>query len=179
MAGTVNWSVALPLYAGGVCWTLVYDTIYAHQVLLSISSLRTSCLHTLSCLLTVSLNQIYPLYAQDKSDDVKIGVRSTALLFGAHTRSVLTAFSASTVSLFTLAGYMNTQGLPYYFGVSLAALQLARILRTVDFESRESCWEAFKACGWAGVWLWAGATIDYGFMLGGVQTGFAALSGLA
>ena len=32
VAGSVNWSVCLPLYAGGVAWTLVYDTIYAHQV---------------------------------------------------------------------------------------------------------------------------------------------------
>ena len=33
IAGSVNWTVCLPLYAGGVCWTLVYDSIYAHQVL--------------------------------------------------------------------------------------------------------------------------------------------------
>ncbi|EFI27734.1 para-hydroxybenzoate-polyprenyltransferase [Coprinopsis cinerea okayama7 len=31
VAGTVDWAVCLPLYAGGVCWTLVYDSIYAHQ----------------------------------------------------------------------------------------------------------------------------------------------------
>lgn len=30
--GATNWEVALPLYAGSICWTLVYDTIYAHQV---------------------------------------------------------------------------------------------------------------------------------------------------
>lgn len=30
--GSCNWAAVLPLYAGGVCWTLVYDTIYAHQV---------------------------------------------------------------------------------------------------------------------------------------------------
>ena len=35
VAGAVNWSVCLPLYAGGVCWTLVYDSIYAHQVRLA------------------------------------------------------------------------------------------------------------------------------------------------
>ncbi|KAL2919430.1 Para-hydroxybenzoate--polyprenyltransferase, mitochondrial precursor (PHB:polyprenyltransferase) [Polyrhizophydium stewartii] len=29
--GSVDWAVALPLYAAGVCWTLVYDTIYALQ----------------------------------------------------------------------------------------------------------------------------------------------------
>jgi len=32
VSGTVDWSVCLPLYAGGICWTLVYDTVYAHQV---------------------------------------------------------------------------------------------------------------------------------------------------
>lgn len=29
--GEVLWSACLPLYAAGVCWTVVYDTIYAHQ----------------------------------------------------------------------------------------------------------------------------------------------------
>ncbi|XP_037052097.1 4-hydroxybenzoate polyprenyltransferase, mitochondrial [Bradysia coprophila] len=29
--GSVMWSACLPLYAAGVCWTIVYDTIYAHQ----------------------------------------------------------------------------------------------------------------------------------------------------
>lgn len=29
--GSCNWSVCLPLYTAGVCWTLLYDTIYAHQ----------------------------------------------------------------------------------------------------------------------------------------------------
>ncbi|KAM5181490.1 4-hydroxybenzoate polyprenyltransferase, mitochondrial [Mantella aurantiaca] len=29
--GSCDWSVCLPLYASGVLWTLVYDTIYAHQ----------------------------------------------------------------------------------------------------------------------------------------------------
>ena len=40
VAGTVDWSVAVPLYAGGICWTLVYDTIYAHQVTIYSSGLR-------------------------------------------------------------------------------------------------------------------------------------------
>ncbi|KAJ3342350.1 Para-hydroxybenzoate--polyprenyltransferase, mitochondrial precursor (PHB:polyprenyltransferase) [Gonapodya sp. JEL0774] len=31
VVGQVDWSVCLPLYFGGVCWTLVYDTIYALQ----------------------------------------------------------------------------------------------------------------------------------------------------
>lgn len=34
-------AIVLPLYAAGVCWTLVYDTIYAHQVY--IVKIDTSC----------------------------------------------------------------------------------------------------------------------------------------
>lgn len=30
--GSIMWSACLPLYVAGVCWTIVYDTIYAHQV---------------------------------------------------------------------------------------------------------------------------------------------------
>jgi len=30
--GSCDWSVCLPLYVSGVMWTLIYDTIYAHQV---------------------------------------------------------------------------------------------------------------------------------------------------
>jgi 4-hydroxybenzoate polyprenyltransferase len=58
--GYCEWSVALPLYVAGIAWTLVYDTIYAHQ---------------------------------DKVDDVTVGVKSTALLFGDKTKQYLTVFA--------------------------------------------------------------------------------------
>lgn len=29
--GDVNWAACLPLYAAGISWTIIYDTIYAHQ----------------------------------------------------------------------------------------------------------------------------------------------------
>ena len=47
---------------------------------------------------------------------MKVGIRSTALLFGEQTRPILAFLSASTISLITLAGYLNGNGLPYYLG---------------------------------------------------------------
>ncbi|KAI0736140.1 UbiA prenyltransferase family-domain-containing protein [Fomitopsis betulina] len=135
VAGSVEWGVALPLYAGGICWTLVYDTIYAHQ---------------------------------DKTDDVAVGIRSTALLFGEHTRPILSALSASSISLITYAGYLNAQGPLFYAGASLAALQLARVLARVDFNDRPSCWKGFVGCGWAGFWIWMGAMADYTWLMSGI-----------
>ncbi|GBE79332.1 DUF21-domain-containing protein [Sparassis crispa] len=113
VAGSVNWSVCLPLYAGGICWTLVYDSIYAHQ---------------------------------DKTDDVRVGIRSTALLFGENTRPILGALSTSTLSLITFAGYMNDHGPLFYTGTGLAALQLARVLIRTDFDDHSSCWKGFVGC---------------------------------
>ncbi|KIJ20128.1 hypothetical protein PAXINDRAFT_68749 [Paxillus involutus ATCC 200175] len=135
VAGAVDWSVCLPLYAGGVCWTLVYDSIYAHQ---------------------------------DKIDDVNVGIRSTALLFGEQTRPVLSALSVSTMSLVTYAGFLNAQGAPFYLGVGLGAAQLARVLWRTDFDSRPSCWRGFVGCGWSGFWIWMGSLADYGIMISGL-----------
>lgn len=128
VAGDVNWQVCLPLYAGGVCWTLVYDSIYAHQ---------------------------------DKLDDIHVGIRSTALLFGAQSRPILSALSLSTISLVTYAGYLNAQGTLFYAGVALATAQLARVMYQTNFDSRPSCWKGFVGCGWAGLWIWLGALSDY------------------
>ncbi|KAF5333262.1 hypothetical protein D9611_002368 [Ephemerocybe angulata] len=132
VGGAVDWAVCLPLYAGGVCWTLVYDSIYAHQ---------------------------------DKRDDVNVGIKSTALLFGERSRLILSGLSASTISLVSYAGYLNHHTEAFYAGVGLAAFQLARILYKTDFDSRESCWKGFTGSGWAGFWIWMGALADYGLLL--------------
>ncbi|KAF7776058.1 hypothetical protein Agabi119p4_4451 [Agaricus bisporus var. burnettii] len=132
VAGYVDWIVALPIYAGGICWTLVYDSIYAHQ---------------------------------DKKDDIEVGIRSTALLFGDKSRVVLSGLSVSTLSFISLAGYLNSQTLPFYCGIGMAAVQLARVLYRTDFNDRPSCWKGFVGCGWSGFWVWMGAAVDYAFLL--------------
>ena len=94
-----------------------------------------------------------------------MGIRSTALLFGEQTRPILAGLSASTISLITLAGYLNGNGLPYYLGTGLAGVQLARVLWETNFDNRASCWKGFVGCGWSGFWIWMGAMGDF-FLLG-------------
>ncbi|KAG0254076.1 Para-hydroxybenzoate--polyprenyltransferase, mitochondrial precursor (PHB:polyprenyltransferase) [Actinomortierella ambigua] len=129
MLGACNWPVALPLYASGVCWTLVYDTIYAHQ---------------------------------DKRDDIKIGVKSTALRFGENTPAYLTAFSAGTISMLALSGYMNDQG-PLFYALSVggAAAHLAWQLRTVNYNNPADCWSKFASNKWTGALIFSGIFGDY------------------
>ena len=94
-------------------------------------------------------------------DDIHAGIRSTALLFGEHSRTVLGGFSLASVSLISYAGYLNAHGVPFYLGVGLASIQLFRVIHVTDFDSRSSCWKGFVGCGWAGFWIWMGALTDY------------------
>ncbi|KAJ2352690.1 Para-hydroxybenzoate--polyprenyltransferase, mitochondrial precursor (PHB:polyprenyltransferase), partial [Coemansia sp. RSA 2618] len=103
VAGAIDWTVVLPLYAAGVSWTLVYDTIYGHQ---------------------------------DKLDDIKAGVKSTSLLFGDRTKTVLSGFSATTIGLLCLSGYMNGHGIPFFLTtVGAGSAHLAWQLKTVNINS--------------------------------------------
>ena len=88
--GTVDYGVCLPLYGGCVAWTLLYDTLYAHQ---------------------------------DKKDDSKLKLRSSALTIGdQNTPMFLRACGVATVCGIGLAGY--TAGLddanawPFYASLS-------------------------------------------------------------
>lgn len=62
---------------------------------------------------------------QDKSDDIEIGVKSTAILFGDQTKYWLSAFSAGMIASLAVAGITGHQSWPYFAGVGLTAAHLA------------------------------------------------------
>jgi len=63
--------------------------------------------------------------SKDKTDDVLIGVKSTALLFGDQTKTWLTGFSAVMLSNLGLVGINSGQTWPYYAGLGAVAAHLA------------------------------------------------------
>jgi 4-hydroxybenzoate polyprenyltransferase len=89
-------------------------------------------------------------------------VKSTALLFASRSKSILAGFSASFVSLLALAGYMNSQGLPFYcVSVIGSAAHLFWQIKMVDLDSREDCWAKFKSNRDLGAIVWSGIAADY------------------
>ena len=86
------------------------------------------------------------IYAhQDKEDDALIGLKSTALLFGAGSRTWIAGFYATTLIFLGIAGARTGLAWPFYLGLALAALHLARQLRRVDLDQPRSCLAAFKS----------------------------------
>lgn len=84
------------------------------------------------------------IYAcQDKKDDVKAGVKSTALLFGNSIKLVLAFFASIMMGGLILAGILNGHELPYFLlSVGGGSLYLAVQLYAVDTNSPKSCWAA-------------------------------------
>ena len=66
------------------------------------------------------------IYAhQDREDDALIGIKSTAILFGEHTRPMLGAFFAAAVVLIGIAGWLAGGGLLFALGLAGFAVHLA------------------------------------------------------
>ncbi|XP_006455087.1 hypothetical protein AGABI2DRAFT_209373 [Agaricus bisporus var. bisporus H97] len=103
------------------------------------------------------------IYAcQDIEDDVKTGVKSSAIFFGSWVRFNLWVIAAAFVILLAVAGVLNNQGWPFFaLSVGGTTTHIVWQLSTVDLESPKSCWRAFNRNGYLGWPLWAGLMLDY------------------
>lgn len=81
---------------------------------------------------------------QDRKDDVKIGVKSTAVLFGEYVYAAVICFAICFVALLCYAGVVNKSGLPYFvISVGGGALDLIWQLTNLDVDSSPSCWSEY------------------------------------
>ena len=81
---------------------------------------------------------------QDREDDAKVGVKSTARLFGARTRVWIAGFYAAMVALLAAAGLAAGLGAFFLALLALPAAMLAWHVRTVDFDDPASCLRHFR-----------------------------------
>lgn len=97
---------------------------------------------------TIGYDTFYAV--SDAPDDAKLGLKSTAVFFGAHVREAVAVFyGLACVFLWLLDG-----GLWYHLGVlGVAAILSAQILQTAP-QDPASAFASFKACQWVGVLWW-------------------------
>jgi 4-hydroxybenzoate polyprenyltransferase len=101
------------------------------------------------------------IYAhQDREDDALIGLKSTALLFGAHTKPMLAACYALAVVLIALAGWRAGGGLVFALGLLAFAAHLAWQIARLDIDDPVNCLLVFKSNRDAGLILFAALVLD-------------------
>ncbi|HVD73279.1 MAG TPA: 4-hydroxybenzoate octaprenyltransferase [Xanthobacteraceae bacterium] len=101
------------------------------------------------------------IYAhQDREDDALIGIKSTALLFGERTKSMLALFYALAVALIALAGWSAGGGVVLVLGLGAFAAHLAWQVARLDIHDPALCLAVFKSNRDAGLILFAGLALD-------------------
>jgi 4-hydroxybenzoate polyprenyltransferase len=86
------------------------------------------------------------IYAhQDREDDALVGVRSTARLFGEHTKPFLAACYAGAVGALVLSGWLAGLGVWFYPALALPACLLARQVLALDIHDAVGCLRLFRA----------------------------------
>jgi 4-hydroxybenzoate polyprenyltransferase len=101
------------------------------------------------------------IYAhQDREDDLLIGIKSTALLFGNRTAPMLAIFYAIAVVLIGVAGLLAGGGWIFTLGVLAFAAHLASQVVRLDIDEPAHCLMLFKSNRDAGLILFASMLLE-------------------
>jgi 4-hydroxybenzoate polyprenyltransferase len=101
------------------------------------------------------------IYAhQDREDDALIGIKSTAILFGARTKPMLAVCYALAVVLIALAGWLAGGGVLFTVGLVAFAAHLAWQIVRLDIDDPLNCLAVFKSNRDAGLILFAALVLD-------------------
>lgn len=103
---------------------------------------------------TLSYDTIYA--HQDKTDDMLIGVKSTALKFGSKTKLFLSVFSLIQMGLLIALGMLNHLHWPYILALILVGLHLLWQIFSLDINNPQDCLRKFKSNQWIGFALLLG-----------------------
>lgn len=97
----------------------------------------------------------------DREDDLEIGIRSTAILFGDLDRFAIALLQAMfLLSMFLLGRRINAEPV-YFLSLLLALLLFLRQLRWIQGRDAEPCFRAFLDNGRVGAIIFAGLLLNY------------------
>ena len=175
---TLNWlTIALSLAAGFLAATYPYMKRYTYlpQVYLGLAfgwavpmsfaaqtgevPMAAWLLLIATVLWTTAYDTIYAMV--DRADDLRIGVRSTAILFGDADRLIIAVIQVTTVLALVFVGQHLELGGRYYSGVAVAAVLMAYQQYMIRDRDGMQCFRAFLNNNWVGAVVFAGIIWQY------------------
>ena len=142
LGAAFGWSVPMAFAAVGgslppVCWllflaTVVWSTIYDTQ------------------------------YAMvDRDDDIRVGAKSTAILFGDADRAILGILMVTFLGSMLMVGARGHLHWPYYLAMGVAAGLFVYQQWLIRTRERDVCFAAFRNNNWVGLALFVGIAMSY------------------
>ena len=108
---------------------------------------------------TVTYDTFYAMI--DREDDIEIGVKSTAILFGDYDRLITSFLQLFVIFVLMLIGYRFELGIVYYLAIVAASGLFAYQQILIENRDRDGCFKAFLNNNWVGAIIFVGIAVDY------------------
>ncbi|QFH47949.1 4-hydroxybenzoate octaprenyltransferase [Leclercia adecarboxylata] len=121
----------------------------------------------LSCWLMFLANILWAVaydtqYAMvDRDDDLKIGIKSTAILFGLQDKLIIGILQVAVLGLMVGIGYLNQLNGAFYAAVAAAGVLFIYQQKLIANREREACFKAFLNNNYVGLVLFLGLAVSY------------------
>lgn len=121
----------------------------------------------LSCWLMFLANILWAVaydtqYAMvDRDDDLKIGIKSTAILFGRQDKLIIGILQVAVLALMVAIGRLNGLNGEFYWSVLVAGLLFAYQQKLIAKRERDACFKAFMNNNYVGLVLFLGLAMSY------------------
>jgi len=98
---------------------------------------------------TVAYDTAYAMV--DREDDIAIGVKSTAILFGRFDVTIIVLLNIMTLVLLAYVGWLTNLHSLFYLGLAAAAVMFAYQFTLIKTRQRDACFAAFLHNHWVGL----------------------------
>ncbi|MCU6189503.1 4-hydroxybenzoate octaprenyltransferase [Enterobacter bugandensis] len=121
----------------------------------------------LSCWLMFLANILWAVaydtqYAMvDRDDDLKIGIKSTAILFGRQDKLIIGILQVAVLALMVAIARLNGLNWEFYWSILVAGLLFAYQQKLIAKHEREACFKAFMNNNYVGLVLFLGLVMSY------------------
>ncbi|MDU1061913.1 MAG: 4-hydroxybenzoate octaprenyltransferase [Leclercia adecarboxylata] len=121
----------------------------------------------LSCWLMFLANILWAVaydtqYAMvDRDDDLKIGIKSTAILFGRQDKLIIGILQVAVLGLMVAIGYLNQLNGAFYAAVAAAGVLFIYQQKLIANRERDACFKAFLNNNYVGLVLFLGLAASY------------------
>lgn len=97
----------------------------------------------------------------DRDDDIKIGIRSSAIFFGRYDLTMIMGCYGAMLLLLVLVGWLIELAWPFYLGVAVAIGLAIYHYSLIRGRERQSCFKAFLHNNWLGMAIFIGLLASY------------------
>ncbi|MBS0497893.1 MAG: 4-hydroxybenzoate octaprenyltransferase [Proteobacteria bacterium] len=97
----------------------------------------------------------------DKPDDLKIGIKTSAITFGRFDVLGVMACHTCFIAIMLAIGQMQQMNLAYYAGLTVASGLMAYQYTLIRNRDRVLCFKAFLHNNWVGMTVFAGIALDF------------------